>query len=186
MGRGRIARGAFPPLGIALWSLRTPGPPPEPKAVLVQLIPPPLPLVTPKPPRSGGARGRPMVPPQPPPRREAPAGAVAPPPIASPSVEEEAASAVRSTLRAALGCEHADLLGLSPEERQHCQEKMAGSKGAPQLALNLDPRGIYTPHPNPVPYLARMPKNGCKPIAHAAPTPNGTAVVAGVACGKTF
>ncbi len=174
-------------LAIALWSLRTPGPPPEPNTVQVQLVRPSLPLARPKPPRAVLEPGRrASVPLIPPPRSQAPEGAAAPPPIAVPSEEEEATGAVRSTLRAALGCEHAALLGLSAEERQRCQEKMAGHGEAARLAFNLDPHGHYARDPNPEPYLVRKPKNGCKPMAHADQTPNGTAAFVGVACGKQF
>ena len=174
-------------LAIALWSLRTPGPPPEPNAVQVQLVAPPLYLVQPRPPRAGAGRGRAMSPSQPPPRHEAPARPAAPPPIAVPPEEEGATGAVRSTLRAVLGCEHADLLGLSPEERQHCQEKMAGQKDAPRLALNLDPHGLYYRDPNAEPYLVRKPKNGCKPRTAGDHAPGGRqGMVFGVTCGKTF
>jgi hypothetical protein len=171
-------------LAIALWSLRTLAPPPEPQGVQVQLVPPFRPLVRP----SARRKLRSAVPapaaPSPPPAR---AGAALPSPPA-PSAEEDAAGAARATLRAALGCAHADFLNLSAEERQRCREKAAGNpEDAATLALNLDPRGLYYRDPNAEPYLIRKPKNGCKIRAAGDRVPDGRqGVASGITCGKTF
>ena len=173
-------------LAFALWSLRTPGPPPEPRAVQVELAPPSLPLVRrfPRP-----APRRPAGPFRVPPRAVTAAGHASPEPSFAPSpAEEDAAGAARATLRSALGCAHADFLGLSPEERQHCQEKAAGTrKSAAALALNLDPRGLYVRDPDAEPWLVRKPRNGCKVRATGDHGPMGEqGVAAGMTCGKTF
>ncbi len=62
---------------------------------------------------------------------------------------------------------------------------MADARGAEQLRLNLDPRGLYVA--NPTPYLNRKPKNGCKVMAGGDPGPAGQAGAAvGIGCGKSF
>jgi hypothetical protein len=58
--------------------------------------------------------------------------AVAPAPIAPPGQ-------VRLTLRTAIGCANPDAAGLSREEREACDRRLAvGAKGAPYLGMGLD------------------------------------------------
>ena len=92
----------------------------------------------------------------------------------------------RQALRGLLGCEHAALLDLSAEERQRCEDRLTAARRASvPLPVNLDPRGLYVV--NPVPYLNRKPRNGCKPMAGGREGPGGQpAVAVGIGCGKSF
>ena len=168
---------------VLLWTLRTPGPSPESEAVQVDLVRAPTPPVRPPP------RPRPKRPDASVPFSRPPSSAPAAPPDSVPprhgpsSPETDAAGAARSALRAALGCEHADFLGLSTEERQRCQDRMR--RASPPFQVNLDPRGFYLV--NPEPYLTRKPKNGCKVRVAGDPGPAGqSGGAAGVACGLSF
>lgn len=174
---------------IALWGLWTPGPPPQPEAVQVELVCQPLsPVRPPARPERRGSGVSPAVPSPPPPRTETAAGPASVRPAPGlPPAQADAAGAVRPLLRSALGCEHADFLGLSPEERRRCQEKIANRRDSAELAFNLDPRGLYDRDPNQEPYLVRKPKNGCKVRAAGDHAPMGqSGAAAGVSCGKTF
>jgi hypothetical protein len=93
---------------------------------------------------------------------------------------------VRQALRG-LGCEHAALLGLTPEERRRCQDRLAEAarrQGGP-ARLNLDARGAFGREAEP--YLQRRPKNGCKLRAGGDVAPMGEVGAAtGVACAWSF
>lgn len=95
---------------------------------------------------------------------------------------------VRQALRGRLGCQHAALVDLSPEERRRCQESLAVASGRPDPAapkLNLDRRGTFAE--NPEPYLSRRPKNGCKVRAAGTADPMGKeGPAAGVSCAWSF
>jgi hypothetical protein len=96
---------------------------------------------------------------------------------------------VRRALRGILGCQHADLARLSPEERQRCLDRMASAgsneRGAPIARLNLDIRGTYAKDPEP--YLNRRPKHGCKPRAAGDVSPAGKeGAEAGIDCAWSF
>jgi hypothetical protein len=96
------------------------------------------------------------------------------------------ASGVRKALRGMTGCNHADLLGLSPSERQACLDRLAKAPGG-QFRLNLDKRGEYAAAKNQEPYLARKAKNGCKIGAGGDVAPSGAQGVAGgVGCAWSF
>ena len=77
----------------------------------------------------------------------------------------EGSGAVRQALRGLLGCEHAALAGLTSEERERCRERLGAEAGRAGGVgrLNLDPRGAFATDAEP--YLARKPRNGCKPRA---------------------
>ncbi len=142
------------------------------------------------------ARSRPAPPRRP---RKAPRTAATRPAIAPPAARPapDAREAVEAppagvsggavqALRDLLGCAHAAFLDLSPEARQRCEDRMtAYRKTTPPIQVDLDPRGLYAV--NPIPYLNRKPKNGCKVRAAGAAGPMGQGgAVAGISCGKTF
>jgi hypothetical protein len=59
--------------------------------------------------------------------------------LAIPSPEETAAANARKALRGKLGCGNANLLNLSPAEREACERELArGAKDAPFLGLGID------------------------------------------------
>ena len=58
----------------------------------------------------------------------------------TPPPSEGDAAGVRQVLRGLGGCSHADMLALSPSERQACLDRLAKAGGGP-MALNLDRRG---------------------------------------------
>ncbi|WP_372786332.1 hypothetical protein [Phenylobacterium sp.] len=152
-------------------------------------------------------RLRPQAPKPPPePRRERPAtGSHAAPPIvdhppaAAPDAREEARPAaepsngqgegVRPALRGLLGCEPTALVGQSAEERRRCQDRLGADalRAQRQAAarLNLDPTGRYVT--DPMPYLGRLPHNGCKVRAAGDVGPMGhEGAAAGVQCALSF
>lgn len=93
---------------------------------------------------------------------------------------------VRQALRGLLGCRHAALAGLSPEERQRCQDRLGAlAEQEASQKLNLDTRGVFARDPDP--YLARKPKNGCKARAGGDVAPTGKHGAAlGVGCAWAF
>jgi hypothetical protein len=96
---------------------------------------------------------------------------------------------VTQALRGLLGCEHADLMKLSPEERERCRDRQtadaAGLRGQPPGRLNLDRHGDYAA--NPEPYINRKPTNGCKPRAAGDVRRDGAqGVRAAVSCAVPF
>jgi hypothetical protein len=96
---------------------------------------------------------------------------------------------VQQVLRGLVGCSHADLSRLTPEERRRCQERQLAEagrlKGAGPSRLNFDLSGRYAE--NPEPYLQRRPKNGCKPRAGGHKVPSGNQGTAGgIACAWSF
>jgi hypothetical protein len=95
--------------------------------------------------------------------------------------------AVRQALRGGLGCRHADLLGLTTEERRRCEERTTAQAPGPGPKLNLDRDGAFAAGRNPEPYLARKPKNGCKLRAAGDATPAGDqGPAAGIGCAWAF
>ncbi len=92
---------------------------------------------------------------------------------------------VRRVLRG-LGCEHAALLGLTPEERRRCEDRLAEAARHPGPAgLNLDTRGAFGREAEP--YLQRRPKKGCKMRAGGDVAPMGEVGAAtGVSCAWSF
>jgi hypothetical protein len=102
-------------------------------------------------------------------------------------------------LRRALGCDHADYMELTPEERQGCRDRFAaGDKSLEEVAeFGVDPRkraifeaGAKRDRFLQEPFLAEKPKKGCRPMVTVQSLPaNGpvpTGVTAGVACGVQF
>ena len=110
-----------------------------------------------------------------------PASPVAPAPLADGRTAE-----LQRTLRGALGCRNAALLGLTPEERRACEARMAAiRRDARPVRLDLDPRGRFAGDAEP--YLARKPKDGCKLRAAGDADPMGKQGPAtGVACAWSF
>jgi hypothetical protein len=103
----------------------------------------------------------------------------------APPSEGEGAS-VRNALRGLGGCSHADLLTLSPSERQACLDRLAKAPAAGAMALDLDGRG-YAAAKAREPYLQRKPKNGCKVGAGGDTAPSGNqGAAAGVGCAWSF
>jgi hypothetical protein len=102
-----------------------------------------------------------------------------------PTSEGEGAS-VRQALRGLGGCSHAELLNLSPSERQVCGDRLAKAPTGGDLHLDLDRRG-YAASKAQEPYLQRKPKNGCKIGAGGDTTPSGVQGVAGgLGCALSF
>ena len=102
----------------------------------------------------------------------------------TPAADGEGAG-VRKALRGLGGCSHADLLALSPSERQTCLDRLAKSPGG-DPALDLDKRG-YAAARTQDPYLQRKPKNGCRVGAGGSTTPSGLQGVAGgIGCALSF
>ena len=75
---------------------------------------------------------------------------IAPPNVPGPSIAAArpapitgapAASGLTSALRGSVGCDHADLMGLSPAERQRCRDQFAtaGKDPGDLTALGIDP-----------------------------------------------
>ncbi len=94
---------------------------------------------------------------------------------------------MRQALRGLMGCEHAALAGLTSEERERCRDRLGAEAGwaAGATRLNLDPRGAFASDSEP--YLARKPKNGCKPRAAGDVGAMGEIGAAGgVACAWSF
>lgn len=87
-------------------------------------------------------------------------------------------------LRRLTGCRLAMLDQLAPEARARCLERLAVlARSEPRL--NLDLTGRYAR--DQTPYLARPPKNGCKPVAGVKNSVNGTVdAKVGVGCAFSF
>lgn len=157
-------------------------------AMNVQLAPWPRTRPPPKPIRTQRA-----------PAKASPERSVLPPVLARPAIgpqepspvpqaepQEGEAAGVRKALRGLGGCSHADLLALSPSERQTCLDRLAKAPGGGAMALNLDRRG-YAAGKAQEPYLQRKPRNGCKVGAGGDTTPSGLQGVAGgVGCALSF
>ena len=115
---------------IVVWSLRTPGPPPEPPALRVGLVPLSALTAPPPPARTGRARDRTPAPdpvavtPQPIAGAGPPVPAGAPQSNPGPDQHPDIA-AVRAALRAAVGCANQHLLQLTPDERARCADRFA-------------------------------------------------------------
>lgn len=120
-------------IAILAWSLRTPDPQPEPKALRVVLVPW-LSLKSAQPERAVQAlteilpaavptEGSPGTTPA------ATRSTAAPAPV--PAMEEHAdGAAVRAVLRAALGCSHERLLQLTAAERARCADQLVEEAGS--------------------------------------------------------
>jgi hypothetical protein len=96
---------------------------------------------------------------------------------------------VRRALRGRLGCERADLHGLTPDERRACEARRmaetARGRGEAAPKLDLDPRGAFAR--DDAPYLARKPKDGCKLMAGGRASPSGEdGPAAGIGCSFAF
>jgi len=160
----------------------------EPPAMNVQLAPRPKMRLPPKQVRTqhAPAKTSPERSVLPPVLSRPAVGAQEPSPVPrTPSAEGEAAGMHRA-LRGLGGCSHADLLALSPSERQTCLDRLAKAPGAAATALNLDRHG-YAAGKTQEPYLQRKPKNGCKIGAGGDTAPSGDqGAAAGVGCAWSF
>ena len=110
--------------------------------------------------------------------------ALLPTPTAPPGAQ---ATGLSRVLRGLVGCDHADLLGLTAEERERCREQLAArdAGAASSSRLNLDVRRAYGR--DPTPYLIRKSKNGCKIAAAGDKAPSGDdGAAAGVGCALSF
>ena len=93
---------------------------------------------------------------------------------------------MRKALRGLGACSLADMLALSPSERQACLDRLAKAPGGGPMALNLDRRG-YAAGKAQEPYLQRKPRNGCKIGAGGDTVPSGNqGVAAGIGCALSF
>ena len=92
-------------------------------------------------------------------------------PAASPP--SAATGGLAPSLRAALGCRHADFLGLSETERERCRLRLGEGRGTtadltgfgvgPNARAAFD-RGTEREKFLTTPFLSSMPKKGCKPM----------------------
>ena len=133
-------------------------------------------------------RATPNAPPETPPVPPRPFEA---PPAAPPGPDADASAGLQAALRRRFGCDHAAFAGLSAAERQDCLDRLARRRtadiGKVPAALNLDRRGDYAASQNPVPYLNRRPKDGCKTMAAGDQAPDGRqGAAAGVGCALSF
>ncbi len=118
------------------------------------------------------------------PARPAPPGVEAPAP--APFAVDDAPG--RQALRGLLDCRPANLDRLSAEDRERCEQRLAGDPSLRIAAgprLKLDPSGRYVE--DDLPYLARKPKKGCKVRAAGGADPMGKqGAVAGISCAMPF
>jgi hypothetical protein len=119
--------------------------------------------------------------------------------VATPGAADSA-PALGSALRGSLaGCAFADLAGLSAAQREHCRDRLAANRGAgPDLSgFAVDPvkRAAFDAAADRArvlqkPFLADIPKNGCRPIvAHRDYSVGGQSrqdYSVSVGCGKSF
>jgi hypothetical protein len=108
-----------------------------------------------------------------------------------PGPDADARAGLQAALRRRFGCDHAGFASLSAAERQDCLERLARNSAADvgkvPATLNLDRRGDFAASQNPVPYLNRRPKNGCKAMAAGDQAPDGRqGPAAGVGCAFSF
>jgi hypothetical protein len=130
-----------------------------------------------------------------------PTAPMQPAPTEAPGPQPQVAdSDVRKALRGAFGCSFAAMANLTPDERQHCQERFnANRQGLAVREFGVDPakRAIFEANAKRAlwwqePFLATTPKNSCAPnvgnqqiaIPGGAHAPSAWRV--GVSCGKSF
>jgi hypothetical protein len=169
-------------LAVLAWQLGRQPAPVEPPVIDVRLV-----TLTPRRPPEAPRADRPERQIAGRARQANTAPSIAPAPIApspAPAADPSAAGVAR-VLRRAVGCDHANLMRLGPEERQRCEQRIAAAE-PPSGRLNLDPSGRYAE--NPEPYLQRRPTKGCKPRAGGAPSPMGddSIVTTGITCAIPF
>jgi hypothetical protein len=181
---------------VLLWPHPAPGVR-EPQAIEVELVAPQRALTPVS--RSGPPRrarpGRPAV------ETVAPSPLVVVPPSAvvpsaAPSPAEAAAAAnLQRALRGAIGCGHAELLGLSAAEQQRCRDQQAqGLEPRPgQRGFGLDPRkraAFAAEAREREPFLVQTPKDNCKPRVAQKDVGQGANAthdwIAGIGCAKSF
>jgi hypothetical protein len=168
-------------VALLVWSLRLTPKGVEPRTVEVQLLrlAPHRPELRPRTQRHAAAK----------PATSVGAPAPAPSPVLPPAAPSQLAptEAPLRGLRARLGCNHASLLQLSPEERRRCEDQLAsGARLAGDRRLDLS-RGGALHAPDSEPYLARRPRNGCKVRAGGDADGMGRQGAAtGVACAWSF
>jgi hypothetical protein len=101
---------------------------------------------------------------------------------------------LRRALRGAIGCGSADLMNLSPPERQKCRDQSARRLAArPDRAFGADPRKTarFAEEANErEPFLARTPKDNCVPRLTDKEVGMGSGATHdttfGIACAKSF
>lgn len=99
-------------------------------------------------------------------------------------------AALRRALRGRVGCDQADLLDLTAEERRRCQDRrataLASMDGGPARRFDLSKRGAFQGR-DETPYLARKPRNGCKVMTGGQTSAMGQeAGVVGIGCAVSF
>lgn len=136
---------------VAIWSLRTPGPPAEPQTVRVNLIPLSALATTPRA-RHRAARTEPPQPRPPPvpPKQGAEAAPVSPRPSAIPPNpapdHPDNVSTARAFLRAAVGCANEERLQLTAAERARCADRFANAADPNRpwgLPISVGKRAAY-------------------------------------------
>ncbi|MGR4864975.1 hypothetical protein [Caulobacter sp. LARHSG274] len=172
----------------------------EPQAIEVELVTPRRDRT----PAPAGTRPRRARPERPVAAAVAPSSpvTVTPPPVLAPSAappsapaEAAAAASLQRALRGAIGCGHADLLGLSPAEQRRCRDQQAQGleprPGQPSFGMDPRKRAVFAAEAKErEPFLIQTPKNGCKP--RVAQKEVGMAAgathdwTAGISCAKSF
>lgn len=172
-------------LSVLAWRLAGPAPVAEAPVMQVTLAPWPVPRerreMEDREPQRRGAIFRHVAPPAP--AGEAPLP-IAIPPAGAPTAEPEG----QKVLRGLLACRNADLLRLSREERQRCQERagaLAASAAEPRLKLD---KGFVADR-DQEDILIKEPVDGCRLRAagdKADPLGGQKGVTAGVGCAWRF
>lgn len=179
---------------------------PEPPAIEVELMrplnTPDLPAPRPKAAPTSVRRASPAIasvrpqtasrpPPQPSPQ-SGPSPAPGPANAEQPSVNTELAKALRATV----GCEHANLIDLSPSERRDCERRTRNQRaelGNAQFGINPERQAIFDAGAKrelwwQQPFLGEKPTKGCRPRVTEKPPPFGAGQdwTTAVSCVKTF
>jgi hypothetical protein len=104
-------------------------------------------------------------------------------------------SPTQQILRATLGCDHADVVRLTPQERARCEERLGAALRADraahpdQQALHVPAPGQFATHDEEREFLIHKPHNGCGVrVAGDQPGPLGgqKGVTSGVTCAMSF
>lgn len=183
---------------VLLWPHPAPGVR-EPQAIEVELVAPQRER-TPTPAGTRPRRARPQQPavetvaPSPPvvmPPSEVTPSAVPPPAPA----EVAAAANLQRALRGAMGCGHAEMLGLSAAEQRRCRDQQAqGLEPRPgQPSFGMDPRkraAFAAEAREREPFLIQTPKDNCKVRVAQQDVGQGSGAThdwtAGLGCAKSF
>ena len=184
---------------VLLWPHPAPGLR-EPQAIEVELVVPQQRERTPVsrggPPRRARPQQPAMATVAPSPPVVVPPSAVVPSAAPPPAPAETAAAAnLQRALRGAMGCGHAELLGLSAAEQRRCRDRQAqGLEPRPgQPSFGMDPRkraAFAAEAREREPFLIQTPKDNCKVRVAQQDVGQGSGAThdwtAGLGCAKSF